>query len=98
MANLKRSDISLIGNFVAWPEGFGYVLKFSNRTFAEFFEDEFRIDIEDDRYFDSGDSKRNRLISFCLQEPEVIVVKVFVRFSMNAKAWVTVLRRNLMMD
>ena len=76
MANLKRSDISLIEKFVAWPEGFGYVLKFSSRTFAEFFEDEFNIDIEDDRYFDRGDSKRNRLISFCLKEPEIIVVKV----------------------
>ncbi len=43
--------------------GGGYVLDFSNRTFAEFFE-EFGVDIDDDRYFAGGSSKANRLRTF----------------------------------
>ena len=40
MVALKRSQISLIERFVAWPRGLGYVLDFSDRTFEEFFGDE----------------------------------------------------------
>jgi hypothetical protein len=40
--------------------GGGYVLDFSDRTFADFF-DEFRIDIDNDRYKARGTSKANRL-------------------------------------
>ena len=41
----------------------GYVLDFSNRTFAEFFA-EFGIDIDDDLYSAQGSSKANRLRAF----------------------------------
>lgn len=34
MVALKRSEISPIENFVAWPRGLGYVLDYSDRTFA----------------------------------------------------------------
>jgi hypothetical protein len=37
--------------------GSGYVLNFSDRTFAEFFDDEFRIDIDQQRYKTQGTSK-----------------------------------------
>jgi len=76
MVELKRSDISLIESYVSWPRGFGYVLDYSDRTFAEFFEDEFNIDIEENRFLNRGSSKRHRLLSFCLQEPATIVAKV----------------------
>ena len=39
----------------------GYILDFSNRTFAEFFASELDIDIYDDRYAVNGTSKANRL-------------------------------------
>ncbi|MBL4641631.1 MAG: restriction endonuclease [Verrucomicrobiales bacterium] len=39
----------------------GYILDFSNRTFAEFFAAELDIDIYDDRYATGGTSKANRL-------------------------------------
>jgi hypothetical protein len=39
----------------------GYVLDFSNRTFIEFFEDEFGINIYDEKYGVRGESKANHL-------------------------------------
>ena len=76
MVILKRSEISLIEQFVAWPRGFGYVLDFSDQTFAEFFEDDFRIDIDLPIFQERGHSKRNRLISFCLKASPTIVAQV----------------------
>lgn len=75
MVNLRRSEISIIESFVSWPRGLGYVLDYSDRTFAEFFEDDLRIDIEQDRFHSRGNSKRQRLVSFCLQEPDLVVLK-----------------------
>lgn len=60
---LKRSQIRTIENAVAFPNGFGYVLDFSDQTFAEFFEDEFAIDIDDISIAGEG-SKRTRLTTF----------------------------------
>lgn len=76
MADLKHSEISLIEHFVAWPRGFGYVLDFSDRTFKEFFEDEFQVKIFVPDYRDRGTSKRHYLLSFCLKEPAGIVARV----------------------
>ena len=39
----------------------GYVLNFSNRTFANFFLEELGVDIYDDRWAAQGNSKANRL-------------------------------------
>jgi hypothetical protein len=44
--------------------GGGYVLDFSNRTFAEFFDTELRVNIYDPRYDREGDSKAKRLRYF----------------------------------
>ena len=42
----------------------GYVLDFSNRTFAAFFANELNIDIEDDAYCSDGTAKARRLRCF----------------------------------
>lgn len=42
----------------------GYVLNFSDRTFAEFFEAEIGIEIDQDTYREFGTSKANRLRTF----------------------------------
>jgi hypothetical protein len=42
----------------------GYVLDFSNPTFSEFFEDEFTINIYQDKYAVRGSSKANHLRAF----------------------------------
>jgi hypothetical protein len=77
MVMLKRSDIRIIDDALAM--GSGYVLNFSDRTFSEFFEDEFRIDIDDQRYRTRGTSKANRLRSFVDQEDEYTVARVLRR-------------------
>jgi len=68
MIDLKHSDIRLIDE--AFQRDPGYVLDFSDRTFSEFFEDEFHIDIDNDNYRVQGSSKMNRLRTFFrLSEP-----------------------------
>lgn len=77
MVALKRSDMKIIDDALAMSSG--YVLNFSDRTFAEFFEDEFRLDIDDPRYRTRGTSKANRLRSFIDQQDEYTVAKVLRR-------------------
>jgi len=79
MAQLKRSDVRLIENFVSYPNGIGYVIEHSDRTFSEFFSDEFKIEIYDLRYASRGTSKRHRLIGFCEVEHPVLVARVLRR-------------------
>lgn len=74
---LKRSEMKIIDDALAM--GSGYVLDFSDRTFAHFFEDEFRLDIDDHKYRTRGSSKANRLRSFIEQEDEYTVAKVLRR-------------------
>ncbi|MXZ71939.1 MAG: DUF3644 domain-containing protein [Acidobacteria bacterium] len=45
----------------------GYVLDYSNRTFAEFFREELSVDIYDARWADQGQSKAKRLRSYLRQ-------------------------------
>ena len=44
--------------------GSGYVLNFSDRTFAQFFAEELNIDIDDPVYATNGTSKAKRLRCF----------------------------------
>lgn len=67
MAVLKHMEMRVIEDaFQGEP---GYVLNFSDRTFREFFEDELRVDIDDDRYRKAGGSKMNRLRTYLRTEP-----------------------------
>lgn len=56
--------------------GGGYVLDFSNNTFAEFFRDNANIDIYDDKYAINGGSKARRLRAFWEIESDALVGKV----------------------
>jgi hypothetical protein len=62
MTELKWSDLKIIDE--AFQTDPGYCLDFSNRTFAEFFEDKFKIDIDEEQYNAAGTSKMNRLRTF----------------------------------
>jgi Abortive infection C-terminus len=74
MVNLTGSDIQIINRaFQADP---GYCLNFTDPTFRAFFEDEFRVDIDDTKYQVDGISKMKRLRTFCKVEDGVIVGKV----------------------
>ena len=56
--------------------GGGYVLGFSDRTFADFFLNDFGIEIDQEKYRMKGTSKANRLRSFWAIEDDEIVAKV----------------------
>jgi len=56
--------------------GSGYVLNFSNRTFAEFFLDSFGIDIYDAKYDHGSGSKANRMRAFWDVESSFLVGRV----------------------
>lgn len=74
MPEIKRSDMRIIDE--TFRMSGGYVLHFdSNKRFAEFFEDEFQIDIEDPKYYAKGPetSKAWRLRTFITLEDAVVV-------------------------
>ena len=71
MVDLKHSDIRTIEEVFSFEPG--YVLNFSDRTFAEFFEDEFDIDIDDGVYRTLGNSKGKRLRRFIEREEAPVV-------------------------
>jgi|GEM_PF-838879 len=79
MVNIKHSEMRLIDEIFGMHGG--YVLNFSNRTFAEFFEDEFGINIYDGKYETRGTSKANRLRSLIEQEDGWLVAKVLRQLS-----------------
>lgn len=77
MATLKRSEMRFIDD--VFDMGSGYVLDFSNRTFAEFFEDEFGINIYQEKYQGRGTSKANHLRGFIETEDGYTVGRVLRR-------------------
>ena len=66
MPKLTETPVRSIEEAMAYPNGFGYVLDFSDRTMAMFFDDEFSVDIYSEKYAHRGSSKRNHLICFLL--------------------------------
>ena len=67
MSSLDSLDLDDVADLVSYPRGHGYVLHFSDATFASFFQTEFRIDIGQDRFKSFGTSKGKRLRSFLTQ-------------------------------
>jgi hypothetical protein len=73
MPHLKRSEMRLIDDVFGMAGG--YPLNFSNRTFAEFFEDELGIEIYQEKYASFGTSKANHLRCFIEKEDGYTVGK-----------------------
>jgi hypothetical protein len=73
MANFKSLQMQLLEDVLRM--GGGYVLNFSDRTFAAFFHEELSIDIDDPKYSIMGDSKGKRMRYFLQNAPLTIVVK-----------------------
>lgn len=71
---LKRSDMRTFDD--TFDMHSGYVLDFSDRTMAEFFEDEFGIEIYQQKYGFNGTSKAKHLRAFIEVEGEYTVAKV----------------------
>ena len=76
MPRLKQSDIEIIDEAMNTGNGAGYVLNFSDRTFAAYFQDEFGIDIDQDRYRSGGGSKGKRLRTFLTIEDGILAARV----------------------
>lgn len=71
MASLKFREKNILEDFLEM--GDGYVLNFSDRTFAEFFRD-FEIEINDAPYIEGhSGSKANRMRSFLNLSPDKLV-------------------------
>lgn len=62
MPKIRPIDMSTLDEI--FEMGGGYVLNFSDKTFAEFFAGELNIDIDDDRYDAEGTSKGRRMKYF----------------------------------
>ena len=74
MVDLKHSDMRIIDEaFQGEP---GYALNFSDRTFTEYFDDEFGIEIDRKEYRGAGTSKMNRLRTFFRVSDPALVSRV----------------------
>lgn len=78
MVQLKHSEMRVIDD--ALDMNGGYVLNFSDRTFAEFFDDEFGIKIYQEKYVINGSSKAKHMRAFIVTEDEFTVARVLRRF------------------
>jgi Abortive infection C-terminus len=77
MVTLKHSEMRVFDD--AFDMHGGYVLNFSDRTMAEFFDDEFRISIYDEKYKFNGTSKAKHFRAFIATEDAYTVVRVLRR-------------------
>lgn len=62
MSNIRSIDMMFLEDI--FEMGSGYVLNFSDRTFAQFFAEELNIDINDPTYAQTGGSKAKRFRCF----------------------------------
>lgn len=76
MAIIKESDKRILESLFGMQSG--YVLDFSNPTFHSFFLNNFRININDQKYSTYGDSKAKRLRAFWDIENNQVVGKVIL--------------------
>jgi len=73
MSNIRSIDMMFIDDI--FDMGGGYVLNFSDRTFAQFFAEELNIDIDAPAYAQTGSSKAKRLRCFLQTVDKPTVVK-----------------------
>ena len=76
MPRLKLSEVETIDEAMNTGNGAGYVLNFSDRTYSAYFQDEFGIDIDQDRYRSAGSSKGKRLRTFLTVEDGSLAARV----------------------
>lgn len=73
MSNIRSIDMLFLDD--VFDMGGGYVLNFSDRTFAQFFAEELNIDIDDPVYARNGGSKAKRLRCFFQTVEKATVVR-----------------------
>jgi hypothetical protein len=73
MANLRSLDMMTVDDLFIKD---GYVLKFSDATYAVFFAEELNININDQKYYAEGGSKGKRLRYFLKTESDAPAIRV----------------------
>ena len=73
MTNIRAVDMLFLDDL--FEMGGGYVLNFSDRTFAQFFSEELNLDIDDAVYAANGGSKGKRLRYFLQNVDRATVVR-----------------------
>lgn len=76
MSSLKEIDYRTVSALVDFVRGRGYVLDFSDRTFAQFFATELDVDIDRPEYAAGGTSKGNRLRKFLELADDAAAAKI----------------------
>ena len=79
MPRLKHTETSLLDEAFGRFRGAGYVLEFSDATFPLFFDEEFGIDIDHEKYRANGGSKGKRLRTFLIIEDGPLAARVLRR-------------------
>ena len=74
MSSLNSLEKRIFEDLFGMPSG--YVLSYTNATFAELFRKSVKINIYDDRYVFNGDSKAKRLRAFWEIETDNLVGKI----------------------
>lgn len=72
---IRSIDLRLVDNLVDFIRGRGYVLDFSDSSFADFFATELDVDIDDPTYAELGGSKGKRLRCFLQKVDDAGVVR-----------------------
>ncbi|WP_449472575.1 restriction endonuclease [Sphingobium chungangianum] len=78
MSSIKTAELNMVDE-VLRGESKGYILDFSNRTFAEFFEVEFDIDLYGGDYEAEGTSKASHLRAFLKTVDDATAARVLRR-------------------
>ncbi|MBN3556787.1 restriction endonuclease [Sphingomonas yabuuchiae] len=76
MSSLRSIDLRLIDDLVSFVRGAGFVLDFSDSSFADFFASELKADIDDPKYAVNGSSKGKRLRYFLQTCDDATAVRV----------------------
>src|SRR5262249_44636388 len=94
MVQLKRSAMRIIDD--AFDMHGGYVLHFSDRTMREYFEDEFGIEIYQEKYAFNGTSKAKHLRAFIATE-DAGLGRILINDSQEARKVIQGSERSLAM-
>lgn len=61
---MRSIDLRFVDDLVDFVRGRGFVLDFSDRSFADFFSSELKVNIDDPKFLANGGSKGKRLRYF----------------------------------
>jgi hypothetical protein len=87
VSSITRAELRLIEELVEFVRGRGYVLDLSDATFAEFFEDELDIDIDDPVYAENGGSKGKRLRTFLAKVDDATAIRTLKALWAHRVEW-----------